>query len=543
MTFQGGEEQSGNRAQRGSADAPAAHASDDQAIEHTAAGEIVDLELVDLAYGGDAVGRFDGRAIFVTGGLPGELVRARLTRERSNYARATLVEVLRPSPDRVEARYPALTDSGGFQWQHLAYPAQVAWKTRIVRQLLMRVGRFANPPVLPTLGMPPGADLWRYRTVAQFAVGPQGEIGFRRMESHDVLDMPDCPIVHPALDRLYQDVRGWMRANWGADASAFVERFTLRVAAPPATSGGSATGGSATGAATGQGDAATPTPGAFGDSGVFRLPGVPLRPGVPQRRASDVWDAYRADVEGLLTLEARPGSAFDAAGGPEGIARALLAAAPKLVGVVILGLPGGRGRIVVGQDFVHERVRQRLFRISAGSFFQVNAAQTPVLVERALSALRPQPGDWALDGYSGVGLFSLFLADYVAHVHAVESQPSAVADARASATLNNVGNIAVSEGVIERVLGSLQRQRTRVDIALVDPPRSGCHPRALAELKALGPRTLVYVSCDPSTLARDLRYLCEDGAYRLVSVQPVDMFPFTAHIECVAICDRVRKPR
>ena len=538
MTFQGGDEQTSSRARRGPTDAPATHATDDPAADFAEAGEIVDLELVDLAYGGDAVGRFDGRAIFVTGGLPDELVRARLTRERSNYARATLVEVLRPSPDRVEARYPALADSGGFQWQHLAYPAQVAWKTRIVRQLMMRVGRFANPPVLPTLGMPPGADLWRYRTVAQFAVGPQGEIGFRRMESHDVLDMSDCPIVHPALDRLYQDVRGWMRANWGADASAFVERFTLRVAAPPATADGSASG-----AATGQGDAATPTPGVFGDSGVFRLPGVPLRPGVPQGRASDVWDAYRADVEGLLTLEARPGSAFDAAGGPEAIARALLAAAPKLVGVVILGLPGGRGRIVVGQDFVHERVRQRLFRISAGSFFQVNAAQTPVLVERALSALRPQPGDWALDGYSGVGLFSLFLADYVAHVHAVESQPSAVADARASATLNNVSNVAVSEGVIERVLGSLQRQRTRVDIVLVDPPRSGCHPRALAELKALGPRTLVYVSCDPSTLARDLRYLCEDGAYRLVSVQPVDMFPFTAHIECVAICDRMRKPR
>jgi len=542
MQFQSDDGQVGQRAQRGLADTPAVRETADESAGRMEAGEIVDLELVDLAYGGDAVGRYEGRAIFVTGGLPGELVRARLTRERSNYARATLVEVLRPSPDRVEARYPALADSGGFQWQHLAYPAQVAWKTRIVRQLMMRVGRFANPPVLPTLGMPPGADLWRYRTVAQFAVGPEGEIGFRRMESHDVLDMFDCPIVHPALDRLYQGVRGWMRANWGANANAFVERFTLRVAAPPATAGATnATG--ATNPARGQGEPGAPSPGSFGDSGVFRLPGVPLRPGVVQRRADDVWDAYRADVEGLLTLEARPASAFDSAGGPEAIARALLAAAPKLVGVVILGLPGGRGRIVVGQDFVHERVRQRLFRISAGSFFQVNSAQTPVLVERALSALRPQPGDWALDGYSGVGLFSLFLADYVAHVHAIESQPSAVADARASATLNNVGNVAVTEGVIERALGSLQRQRTRVDIALVDPPRSGCHPRALAEIKALGPRTLVYVSCDPSTLARDLRSLCEDGAYRLVSVQPVDMFPFTSHIECVAVCDRVRKPR
>jgi 23S rRNA (uracil1939-C5)-methyltransferase len=212
---------------------------------------------------------------------------------------------------------------------------------------------------------------------------------------------------------------------------------------------------------------------------------------------------------------------------------------PGLVGVVILGLPGGRGRVVVGQDFVYERVMNRTFRISAGSFFQVNAAQTPVLVQQALAALRPRRGDWALDGYSGVGLFSLFLADHVTHVHAIESQPSAVADARASAALNASSNITTTEGVLERMLGAMNRQNERIDIALVDPPRAGCHPRALAEIKMLAPRAFVYVSCDPSTLARDLQLFCGDG-YRLASVQPVDLFPFTSHIECIALCERVR---
>src|SRR5690349_11640925 len=200
-------------------------------------GPLIELELADLAYGGDAVGRYQGRAIFVSGGLPGELVRARLTRERSNYARATLVEVLRPSPDRVEPRYPELGESGGFQWQHLAYPAQVHWKTRITRQLLMRVGHFTQPPVQPTIGMPTGSDPWRYRTVAQFAIGPDGAVGFRRSGSHEVLDMPTCPLVHPALDTLYQGVRGWMRAQWGERASDYAERFTLRVAVNAAGSG------------------------------------------------------------------------------------------------------------------------------------------------------------------------------------------------------------------------------------------------------------------------------------------------------------------
>ncbi|MGZ3600642.1 MAG: 23S rRNA (uracil(1939)-C(5))-methyltransferase RlmD [Ktedonobacterales bacterium] len=480
-----------------------------RAPEHSAAavaaedaGPIVELELNDLAYGGDAVGRHQGRAVFVSGGLPGEVVRARLTRERSNYARATLVEVLQPSPERIEPEYPELGESGGFQWQHLDYQAQLRWKTRITRQLLMRVGHFANPLVLPIIGMPADVDPWRYRTVAQFAIGPNGEIGFRRAGSHDVLDMPTCPIVHPSLDMLYRNVREWMRAEWGEAASDFAERFTLRVAV------------GAPGAMAGVGSGPLQVRGS-------NDPGPHIQPA------------------GILAIETRPGGAIDAAGGPQAIGAALLEATPGLVGVVILGLPGGRGRVVVGQDFVYEHVLHRTFRISAGSFFQVNASQTPVLVEQALAALRPRRSDWALDCYSGAGLFSLFLAEEVTHVYAIESQPSAVDDARASAAMNGVSNVTATEGVVERVLGMLRRQNNRADIVLVDPPRAGCHPRALSEIKQLAPRTLVYISCDPSTLARDLQTFCADG-YRLVSVQPVDMFPFTSHIECVALCERIR---
>ena len=451
--------------------------------------EEIELELNDLANGGDAVGRYQGRAIFVTGGLPGELVRARLTSERSNYARAALVEVLRPSVDRVLPRFPELGDSGGFQWQHLAYPAQLYWKTQIVRQLLMRVGHFASPNVLPILGMPAGADPWRYRTVAQFGIGVNGSIGFRRSGSHEIVDMPFCPLVHPALDELYQGVRGWILANWGATASEYAERFTLR---------------SATGMSSSQ-------------------PAESVRFG---------------GATGLLTLEARPGSAFDSHRDLEGMMGNLMRAVPGLVGIVILGLPGGRGRLIFGQDFVYEQLMDRTFRISAGSFFQVNPAQTPVLVQQALAALDPRPQDSALDGYSGVGLFSIFLSDRADHVHAIESQPSAVADARESAAINGTLNITVSEGVLERMVATLRQQNELVDIVLVDPPRVGCHPRALAEIKLLQPRVLVYVSCDPSTLARDLRLFCSDD-YRLVRVQPIDMFPFTAHIECVALCERV----
>jgi 23S rRNA (uracil1939-C5)-methyltransferase len=447
----------------------------------------MELELTDIANGGDAVGRHQGRAIFVPGGLPDERVRVRLERERKNYARATLLDVLQPSPDRVAPPFPDLAESGGFQWQHIAYPAQLHWKTHIVRQLMQRFGQFIEPPVRPMIGMPEGSDPWRYRTVAQFAISPDGAIGFRRENSHDVLDMPTCPLVHPALDALYQQVRQWMRTRWGTDAARYTERFTLRVAANPPD--------------------ASP-------------------------------NGERSGDNGLLAIEARGASAFADVSDIAAFAETMLAEIPGLAGVALLGLAGTRGRVVAGVDHLYEQVLGKTFRITAGSFFQVNPTQTPTLVREAQAAAQLSPTDALLDGYSGVGLFSLILADDAAHVSAIESQPSSVADARASATLNGVRNITITEGMLERVLGGMHPRRQRADVVLVDPPRAGCLPRALREIQRLAPRTFVYVSCDPATLARDLRAMCENG-YWLASVQPVDMFPFTAHIECVACCQRI----
>jgi 23S rRNA (uracil1939-C5)-methyltransferase len=412
----------------------------------------------------------------------------------------------------VAPRYPELSASGAIPWQHLSYPAQVTWKTRITRQLLMRVGRFASPTVHPMLGMPAGSDTWRYRTVAQFAVGERGAIGFRRAESHEVLDLPACPIVAPALDALYQQVRGWLQARWGAEAARHVERFALRVPATPLRGGPRLLP-----------PAIPPLPRAPRDS-------EPALPGT----------GVATDALGLLTLEVRPGGALGAVGGASALGAELLRALPSLAGVVTLGLADGR--VVAGEDHTYDQVFDRIYRISAGSFFQVNAVQTPVLVEQVLAAARCRPADQVLDGYSGVGLFTLFLAGRAAHVRAVEAVASAVADARASAERNGVTNVLVIEGALEQTLGTLADRHERVDVAVVDPPRAGCDPRVLQAIQALRPRTFVYVSCDPSTLARDLRLLCADG-YSLVDVQPVDLFPHTTHIECVAVCEWVEAAR
>jgi len=453
----------------------------------SAVGRVLTLELDDLAAGGDAVGRHAGRATFVAGALPGELVRARLTQERKTFARAEVVEVLRPSPDRIASPYPELGTSGGFQWQFIAYPAQLTWKTRIVRQQLVRIGHFTDPAVRPTIGMPDDVDRWAYRTVTQFAVGPDGAIGFRRVGSHDVIDMRDCPLAHPGLAAIYRDVRAWLLATWGARAADVIGRFSVRV-------------------------------GRAGERESSQAPG---------------------EVAGVLTLEAASERLDDAE--RQTICERALASSPGLVGALLVDPASGRR--LAGRDYVYERVEGRTFRVSAGSFFQVNHTQTPILLQQALTAAAIRPGERALDGYSGVGLFSLFLAERAAHVWAVESQPSAVADACANAAANGFETITIVEGLLERAVDDLRRGEERIDVALIDPPRAGCDPHVLRAIRALAPRALVYVSCDPATLARDLRHFCDEGDYRLAWTQPVDMFPFTAHIECVALCERAGSAR
>jgi len=445
----------------------------------------IDVELTDLAYGGDAVGRYEGRVLFVPGGIPGERVRVDIVEERRGHARATLLDILRPSQDRVEPAHPELIDSG-CQWQHIAYPAQLAWKAHIVRQLLVRIGKQPDAVVHPTLGMPESTSPWQYRNIALFSVGPNGEVGFKLTESHEVQDLEECALLHPALDRVYQLVRNKLMKYFGDSLSEMIQGFTIRGAIGTANTSG----------------------------GINTAKAVPT----------------------LLSIHARPGSLIEA---PQQLAHELITIAPGIVGVIVERVGGRYGRVIAGQEFLTDSILGRRFRVSADSFFQVNLLQTQVLIEKVMQMLEPQRNEVALDGYSGVGLFSAFLAARTSRVIAIESQPSAVMDARANALQNNQNNITTYEGTLERVLNQMHYRREHIDVALVDPPRAGCHPKALQALQTLAPRHICYVSCDPSTLARDIATLCSTGRYRLVAAQPIDMFPQTYHIECIALLAHV----
>jgi len=404
-----------------------------------------------MAHGGSALGRHEGKVIFVPYALPGEKVTAEVIEDKRRFARARLLEVHDPSPDRVVPSCPFFDKCGGCQWQHASYPAQLAFKRAIVRDQLVRLGKFPDPPVRDTIASP---DSWHYRNHVQLAVDHQGRLGFRAATSRRIVPVDECLLLHPLLDELF------LALDLGSDADL-----------PP-------------------------------------LRRLSLRAGINTGDQMIVFETV-GDEPPQLEVDVP-------------VSCAML-------------LEDGTPVNLIGYNHITERVAGRTFRISAGSFFQVNTPQAETLIRLVAEYLAPNGSETLLDAYCGVGTFGLTLAGEVAHVIGVERAPAAVEDFRINA--EDVENVAILPGVLEEVLPGLE---VPVDLAVVDPPRSGVHSDALAALIRLAPQRIVYVSCDPATLARDGRVLAGAG-YELVVVQPVDMFPQTYHVETVSLWVKGRR--
>jgi 23S rRNA (uracil1939-C5)-methyltransferase len=405
--------------------------------------ETVELQLTAIAHGGAALGRYEGRVVFVPYALPGETVRAEITEDKGRYAFARLIEVLAPSPNRVTPPCPYFgpTGCGGCQWQHVDYQAQLHFKSEIVTDQLARIGSIANPVAHPTL---PDSSGWAYRNHAQFHPAPNGGLGFQTAASNDTIAVDECLTLHPLLSDLY--------ATLDLELPDLL-RLSLRA--------GTATG------------------------------------------------------ERMLTFEMK-----------DDLPPALESDLP--VSCVLL-LADGRHANLIGNNHVTEIVAGRAYRISASSFFQVNTPQAAQLVQQVLDYLDVQTGETVLDAYCGVGLFTAHLAERAGLVVGVELAPAAIADLMENTA--DFNNVEIIEGSVEAVLPDLD---VPLDAAVVDPPRAGIDRFALDALIERQPARLVYVSCDPATLARDAKRLTRAG-YRLIEVQPVDVFPQTYHIESVAL--------
>ena len=443
-----------------------------------AVGERHRVRIVDLDTEGDGVGRVHDWVVFVPGTVPGDEAVVEITEIARRYGRARLVELLEPSPDRVAPPCPVAGRCGGCQLQALDYAAQLRWKERRVREALRRIGGLEGVTVLPVLGM---QQPWRYRNKAQYplaAVGGQLVMGFFARGTHEIVEADDCLIQDP----LNVEV-------------AFLARSLLAQAGVPGYD-----------ETTGQ--------------GVIRH--VVVRTSRAHRTAMAILVTNGPDLPGREEIVAG------------------LAAHPKVVSVaqnintrrtnVIFG---EETRILWGEPHLEDKIGHVRFLISPRSFFQVNGEQVEVLYEQVRHDAALTGVERVLDAYCGVGTIALYLAGQAAEVVGIESVPEAVEDARRNAAYNGIENAFFRVGRVEDVLPRLIQQGQRFDVAVLDPPRRGCEPSVLEALAAAGVPRLVYVSCHPESLARDLGRLAALG-YAVEQVQPVDMFPMTTHIECVA---------
>jgi 23S rRNA (uracil1939-C5)-methyltransferase len=404
-----------------------------------------DVNLTAYAYGGEVLGRLpDGRAVFVPFALPGETVRLRLVEEKRGFARAELVEVLSPAPDRTTPRCVHYTTCGNCHYQHIDYPAQLAAKTAILRDQLERIGKLEDPPVEPIV---PSPDPYYYRNNVQFHLTKDGELGYHRFRSQEVFAIRECHLPEGSMNEV------WPQLDF------------------------------------------EPLPG---------LERIGLRMGTGE--------------DFLLTLESED---------PK-IPEYLVEEMP--ISIAHLG-PGGTA-VLAGSRFVWIEVLERQFRVSAGSFFQVNTRMAEAMVQHLLDHLPLDPGDTLLEIYAGVGLFSAFLAPRVARLIGIESSSSASDDFVFN--LDEFENVELYEGPAESVLPGLEASPKSV---LVDPPRAGIDRFVLDGILRFEPETIGYVSCDPATLARDARRLVE-GGYQLRRVTPFDLFPQTYHIESISFWDK-----
>ena len=442
-------------------------------------GEELALRVDSLAYGGSGVSRHDGFVVFVRGGLPGDDVRARVTKVKRGFAEGVVTEVVTPSSSRVEAPCRHFGVCGGCRFQDLAYEVQVTEKERQVRDALIRIGRFEDPPLEPIV---PAASQYGYRNKLEYSFTSSEDgvdLGFHRAGRWDeVIGIEECLLTTDVGNAIRLACRAWARE----------ERLEPY-------------------------DQAT---------GTGYLRHLVVREG-------------RNTGQALVVLVTAPGERFES-----GYLVDVLRRFPEVRSIhwAINDTPAEQTnlptKLLWGEDAIEEEILGLRFRVRPSAFLQTNTEMAERLYELALEYAALTGTENVYDLYCGTGTIGLALASRAASVWGLEISEEAVACAIENAELNGVENARFYAGNVGQTIEELREEAGEPDVVVVDPPRAGLAGKALRRTGALGARRIVYVSCNPTTLASDLQVLRDEYGYSLERCRPVDMFPHTPHVESVS---------
>ncbi|NMM62285.1 23S rRNA (uracil(1939)-C(5))-methyltransferase RlmD [Clostridium sp. P21] len=455
--------------------------------------EEYDMKITGMGYEGEGVGKINDFTVFVPGALLNEKVKVKVVKVNKNFAFAKLIDVIEASEHRTEPVCSIYKRCGGCQLQHYSYQAQLDFKKQRVKDCLERIGKLkvqesgeqlidnlqdSGLILHDTIGM---ENPYRYRNKVQLPVGEQnGEvnIGFYAQRTHEIINMDTCNIQHEAADNILKLIKDWMRRynikSYNEQLhSGSIRHIMIRKA--------------------------------------FKTNEVMV---VIVSRSNEL--PHKKELIDML-LESK-----------ENIVSIIQNVNSKKTNVIL----GIECITLWGKDNISDYIGDFKFNISPLSFFQVNPVQTEVLYNKALEYASLTESETVFDAYCGTGTISLFLSQKAKKVYGIEIVPQAIENAKINANQNNINNAEFIVGESEKVIPELIKSGVKADVVVVDPPRKGCEKSLLEAIAQMAPERMVYVSCDPGTLARDLSILDELG-YKATEVQPVDMFPQTAHVETV----------
>ena len=451
--------------------------------------DIVTLDIEDCGVDGEGIGKADGFTVFVKDAVIGDRVTAKIMKAKKNYGYGRLMEILKPSPYRVELKCAFARQCGGCQLQALSYEQQLAFKEKKVRGHLERIGGFTELPMEPIIGMD---EPYHYRNKAQFPVGKNKEgriiTGFYAGRTHTIIENRDCVLGvsqnKEVLDRVIAHMEAYGIEPYNEETGkGLVRHILIRY-------------------------------GFF--TGEVMVCLVLNGSSIPQKETL---------IEHLLEIP--------------GMTSITINVNKKRSNVIL----GEEIRLLWGKPYITDKIGDISYQISPLSFFQVNPLQTGKLYSKALEYADLHGEETVWDLYCGIGTISLFLAQKAKFVRGVEIIPAAIENANDNARLNSIENVEFFVGKAEEVLpAEYKKNGIYADVIVVDPPRKGCEESLLATMIEMQPKRIVYVSCDSATLARDLKYLCERG-YELKKVCPVDQFGGTVHVETVCLLSKLHEAK